>query len=257
MTSVMASFITAFGLGFMGSGHCIGMCGGIVTSLSSTAVNPAADNMASRMVSQLLFNLGRIGSYMIVGALLATLAVQIAQPTGALAALRWLAAFMTIAIGLSITGWLQLLSPLEKMGSVLWQRIQPLTKWFIPARSSAQLLGLGMLWGWLPCGLVYSAASYALVSGNAVQGAIIMLAFGLGTLPAMLLAGFSAQSLTQKLKSQTMRQVFGSIVIVMGAYMGYIELNGHQGHEHHHQTESTLSQPQQSADEHHHHHSHH
>jgi len=104
------------------------------------------------------------------------------------------------------------------VGQKLWQRVQPYTRRFLPVRGVAQALPLGMLWGWLPCGLVYSALTTALASGSALEGGLAMLAFGLGTLPNLLLAGLFFARLQRFTRQRAVRVAAGLLVMACGLY---------------------------------------
>jgi len=128
------------------------------------------------------------------------------------------ASLMLVAMGIYLLGMTQSLAWLEHRGQVIWRRIQPLTARFLPVRGAAQALPLGMLWGWLPCGLVYSALTTALASGSAGHGALLMLAFGLGTLPNLLLAGLLLVRFRRFAQARTTRVVSGLLVLGYGFY---------------------------------------
>ncbi len=125
---------------------------------------------------------------------------------------------MLVALGLYLTGFTRALSGVERLGQRLWARIQPLTRRFLPARSVAQAFPLGLLWGFLPCGLVYSVLATALVTGSAERGAALMLAFGLGTLPNLLLAGMLLTRLRDVVRNQAVRTGAGLVVLAFGVY---------------------------------------
>jgi sulfite exporter TauE/SafE len=125
---------------------------------------------------------------------------------------------MLVALGLYLTGFTRALSGVEKLGHRLWARIQPLTRRFLPARSVAQAFPLGLLWGFLPCGLVYSVLATALVTGAAERGAGLMLAFGLGTLPNLMLAGMLLKRLRDVVRNQVVRTGSGLVVLAFGVY---------------------------------------
>jgi sulfite exporter TauE/SafE len=110
------------------------------------------------------------------------------------------------------------LLPLERVGALLWRHVQPLSRRLLPVRTPAQALALGMVWGWLPCGLVYSALTTALASGSAGAGAATMLAFGLGTLPNLLLAGILATQLRALMQAPWLRRTAGLAVFAIGLY---------------------------------------
>ena len=235
----------------MGSGHCAGMCGGIVVSLNSVAfVSDNKKTLIQRLLTQIVFNLGRIASYGIIGALAAASigAVAVVSPFGPI--LRIAAAVMTIAIGLSIADWWRGISVVERLGQFIWRYIQPLTQRFMAANNLLQVLCLGLLWGWLPCGLVYTALTYAMVSGDAIQGFTIMMAFGLGTLPAMLLIGTVSQTWLQMFKSTWGRRIIGFSIILLGVFMLNSALNAKHKH-HKASAENTVAAEELGAAHHH------
>lgn len=207
-----SSLLALFIVGLLGAGHCVGMCGGIVGALSLQSPQGGA---ASILV-HLAYNLGRIGSYVLAG-LLAGLLGQVAGKLLALQnVLYFFANLMLVAMGLYLLGITQCLAPIERVGQRLWRRIQPLTRRFLPVRGIAQALPLGLLWGWLPCGLVYGALMTALASGSAGQGALLMLAFGLGTLPNLLLAGLLLARFRRFAQTRAVRMVSGLWVLGYG-----------------------------------------
>jgi len=125
---------------------------------------------------------------------------------------------MLVALGLYLTGFTRALAGVERLGQRLWARVQPLTRRFLPARSVAQAFPLGVLWGFLPCGLVYSVLATALVTGSAERGAALMLAFGLGTLPNLLLAGMLLTRLRDVVRNQAVRMGAGLVVLAFGVF---------------------------------------
>jgi uncharacterized protein len=226
----MSELLPLFLAGLLGGTHCFGMCGGIVAALSGGAGGPAGPRATGGTRWPLLFayNGGRITSYMLAGALLGGLAGLLGDAGGALAGLhgQWpwrllllvLANLLLVAMGLYLMGLPQLLLPLERGGSLLWRRVQPLGRRFLPAQRVAQALPLGLIWGWLPCGLVYSALATALASGSVAGGAATMLAFGLGTLPNLLLAGAFAAQVGRFTRQAAVRRVAGAIVLGFGVH---------------------------------------
>lgn len=206
------TYLALFIVGLLGAGHCAGMCGGIVGALSLQS--PQRGTAAIRV--HLAYNVGRIASYSLAG----LIAGLVGQAAGHLFALQTglylFASLMLVAMGLYLLGLTQFLTPLEKGGQMLWQRIQPLTARFLPVRGIAQALPLGLLWGWLPCGLVYSALTTALATGSAFQGALVMLAFGLGTLPNLLLAGLLLARFRRFAQDRIVRMVSGLLVLGYG-----------------------------------------
>lgn len=206
-----SSYLALFLIGFLGGAHCIGMCGGIVSALSMGA--------GARPSLHLAYSAGRILSYgvagMIAGALGgASLALSGQMPIQII--LLVLANLMLVALGVYLMGATRALAFTERFGQKLWRHVQPLTRRYLPARTMAQAFPLGLLWGWLPCGLVYSALVTALTSGSAVRGAGMMLAFGLGTLPNLLLAGLLAVRLKQFAARPAVRFLAGLLVLGFG-----------------------------------------
>ena len=209
-------YIAVFLVGLLGGTHCIGMCGGIVGAL--TVQMPGASR---QWPLHLAYNLGRISSYTLAGALLgaigsAGLLLNDVMPVQM--ALYVLANLMLIALGLYLSGLAQTLAFTERAGQKLWQRIRPLTARFLPARTVARALPLGMLWGFLPCGMVYSILTAALVAGSPARGAGLMLAFGLGTLPNLLLAGLLLKRLREFAQARPVRLASGLLVLGFGVY---------------------------------------
>ncbi|MBV8680089.1 MAG: sulfite exporter TauE/SafE family protein [Aquitalea sp.] len=208
------SFWIIFLAGLLGGGHCMGMCGGIVTALT---LNLQAGQR--RWLIMLSYNCGRIGSYVLIGMLLGGLAeagLTLLSARPAQMALLVVANLMLIAMGLYLAGLSAAITTLEKLGRPVWVRLQPLLARLLPIRHARAALLAGMLWGWLPCGLVYSASLSALASGHATQGGLLMLAFGLGTLPNLLLMGVFADTLRSWIQKKPVRLLAGLLVAGMG-----------------------------------------
>jgi uncharacterized protein len=209
-----------FLVGLLGGTHCIGMCGGIVGALSMGGQR--------RWSLHLAYNGGRIASYTLAGAAaggLGAAGIGLGETTVRLA-LYLFANLMLVALGLYLIGVTRALALTERIGQSLWQRIQPLTRRFLPVRSVAQAFPLGLLWGWLPCGLVYSCLATALASGSAGSGALAMLAFGIGTLPNLLAAGILFARMNAFVRRPAVRTVSGLLVLGFGIYglIGWLRL---------------------------------
>ena len=200
-------------VGLLGAGHCVGMCGPIAVALSAGE---------SRVGVLLGYNLGRIISYVIAGLLAGMVSGFGAQYLSLALPLRIVAALLLILMGLYISDWWRILARLEIYGQKLWRKLQPLSARLGPADNGYKALLLGMLWGWLPCGLVYSALGTALASGSLYAGAQIMFMFGLGTLPAMLIGGGLSSKLATLLQRRKLRQLSGLLLIAMGCWMLYL-----------------------------------
>src|SRR5450759_1138690 len=214
--------------GAMGGAHCAAMCGGIAGAISirpvSVSSGPAAQQesapRASPLARNLAFNAGRIASYTFAGALAGSIssAAFVMHDTMVLRQLLFAVAnLMLIALGLYLAGLWHGITALERGGAVLWRRIQPLAAGLLRSTSIRHTLALGALWGWIPCGLVYSMLVTALASGSAANGALIMLAFGIGTLPNLLALGWAAGHAGKYLRNPALRITAGLAVASFGA----------------------------------------
>jgi len=206
---------TALAAGFFGSPHCLGMCGGIVSALSFALHK---QQNSQRFYLQSLYHLGRLLSYSLLGLLVGLLGKGLLAP---LAGSKWpyiLTSVMMIAFGLYLAGWWRGLDKLERLGAKLWQAMTPLRQRFMPINNTPRALAAGMLWGFLPCGLVYSALALAMTSANPLTSSAVMFAFGLGTLPMMLLAGSTAGALKQKLQQHGWRTANGLLIMAFGIW---------------------------------------
>lgn len=212
------SYTTAFLLGLLGSAHCIGMCGGIVNALSF-AIPEQQRNVRQVTPILLSYNLGRIFSYVVAGAIVGLLGGWL-QQTGSAAAftLRIVAGLMLVAMGFYLAGWWRGLTYLEKMGGYLWQYLQPVGNRLMPVTRLPQAIVLGIIWGWLPCGLVYSTLTWSATSASWQQSAIVMLCFGLGTLPALLLTGMFAHQVKVWTQKTTIRNLAALLIIGFGIW---------------------------------------
>ncbi|MGE5469273.1 MAG: sulfite exporter TauE/SafE family protein [Bacteroidota bacterium] len=208
-----SGFLALFLVGLLGGTHCVGMCGGIVGALSMGA--PARWSM------HLAYNAGRILSYAAAGALAGAVGAASLGFAGQFPVrlvLYGVANLMLVALGLYLTGVTRALAFTERFGQHLWRRLQPLTRSFLPARTVSQAFPLGLLWGWLPCGLVYSALASALTAASPGRGALLMLSFGLGTLPNLLLAGIVLARLNEFVRRPPVRLLSGLLVLGFGLY---------------------------------------
>lgn len=214
MTELTASLAAALLTGLLGSAHCLGMCAGISGLF---AMQSSAAGLRRQLPMAVTYNAGRLASYAILGFVVAAVGARFAGLTPALAGpVRLIAGIVIILIGLQIAFDMRLLSWLERMGSRIWERVTPLAKGLLPVNSLPRALGLGLLWGLLPCGLVYSILLVAAASAQAVDGALIMLAFGLGTTPAMLLTGLGAARLSQLMQQRRTRLGAGLLIVILG-----------------------------------------
>ncbi len=209
-------FLTALALGLLGGGHCIGMCGGLMGALTMSI--PVQQRKGWTLWRILLgYNAGRIISYATAGALVGSLG-WLAQDLGLGMILRTIAGLLMIAMGLYLANWWAGLTQIERVGRGLWRHIEPHARKLLPVTSAPRALALGTLWGWLPCGLVYSTLIWASSHGDGLLSAMLMLTFGLGTLPTLLATGLMAERMLAFLRNRSVRVTAAILVILFGIW---------------------------------------
>ncbi|SDG83555.1 hypothetical protein SAMN05216588_101126 [Pseudomonas flavescens] len=214
MTDLLAQLLSALILGLLGGGHCLGMCGGLMGALT-LAIPPERREQRLRLL--LAYNAGRILSYALAGLLLGLAGWALAS--GPLAnLLRAIAGGLLIVMGLYLAGWWSGLTRIEALGRGLWRHLQPLARRLMPITSPSRALLFGGLWGWLPCGLVYSTLLWAASQGDALHSAALMLAFGIGTLPVLLATGLAAERMGSLLRQRGVRMAGGLLVMLFGLW---------------------------------------
>jgi sulfite exporter TauE/SafE len=209
------NLISVFLVGLLGGTHCVGMCGGIVGALSLQL-----PERGGQWPYHLAYSLGRISSYTAAGILAGAIGASGLLLGGLLPvqkALYLAANLLLIALGLYLAGIWHAVVRLERIGGAIWQHLQPYSKKLLPVRTVPQAFGLGMLWGWLPCGLVYSVLITALATGSATNGGLLMLAFGVGTLPNVLAMGYFARQMKLFMQHRAVRLAAGLLVAGFGA----------------------------------------
>jgi sulfite exporter TauE/SafE len=210
------SLLPAFLAGLLGGVHCAGMCGGLVGAF---ALGLPGDS--SVLAYQIACNLGRVATYVALGALAGavgagTLVFEQALPVQKI--LFGTSCLMLLGLGLYLAGLFARFAALERLGRALWRQVQPLLARVLPIRSVWSALAAGVLWGFLPCGLVYGGVVLALASADAVQGALVMAAFGAGTLPNLLAMGLMAGRLQPLLQDPRVRLFAGAVIAAFGAW---------------------------------------
>ncbi len=245
------SLASAFILGLFSTVHCVGMCGGIIGALSLSLPETVRQQRLRHVFFISLYNIGRILSYSLAGFIVGYIGAEAAAYTdmsGGPSILRYTGVVLMIAIGLYLAGWFPQLSRVERIGIPVWKVLEPLGRKLVPVTSMPRALFYGIIWGWLPCGMVYFVLVWALTSGSATQGALTMAAFGLGTLPSLLAAGLAMSSLKRFTQSKTTRQVVGVLVIAMAIASLFMPMGGHKhghnGNDHgsHMQMNQTMAQ---------------
>lgn len=233
--TILACFIA----GLSSTLHCFGMCGGISTMLSLQSEQ--SEQYLRKYQNAFLYNAGRIFSYAMIG-LLAGISSQFATYhflKNGHQILQIISSIILITIALHILGLFSSFKIIEKVAYILWKKVQLLFKWLLPAKSPIAVFSFGLIWGWLPCGMVYSVLLLAVSSANALDSMLYMLAFGLGTLPGM----FSASAGSSYINGLTKKAMFKyiSAVLLIGIalipfYSSFFSDNDHSNHSylHHH-----------------------
>ncbi|MFG0380653.1 sulfite exporter TauE/SafE family protein [Pseudomonas sp. zbq_18] len=214
MPELLPQLLSALILGLLGGGHCLGMCGGLMGAL--TLAIPA-EQRARRFRLLLAYNLGRILSYATAGLVIGIAGWAVASSPAAMI-LRVVAGLLLIAMGLYLAGWWSGLTRIEALGRHLWRHLQPVASRLMPVSSLPRALLLGAIWGWLPCGLVYSTLLWASSQGSPADSAALMLAFGFGTWPVLLATGMAAERITALLRQRGVRIAGGLLVILFGLW---------------------------------------
>lgn len=212
MTDAWPLVTAAFVTGLLGSAHCFGMCAGISGLF---AANVEARSLQRQFPKAIVYNGGRILSYAVLGVIVALVGKTAVGAIPDLAApVRLVSGLLIILVGLQVAfGW-RILAPLESAGARIWARIAPAARGLVPVQTMAQALGLGLIWGWLPCGLVYSVLLIAATTASPAAGGLVMVAFGLGTLPAMIATGIGAATLSHFMVRR--RAGAGLLIVLLG-----------------------------------------
>jgi len=211
-------YLFAFFMGLFGSLHCISMCGSIAGVLTFSLPDKTRRNRPVLAGYLGFYNLGRLFSYSIAGALAGGFGSQllsVIRPEHGHLVLMLTATSMMVAVGFYLAGWFPRLSYIERIGIPVWKKLEPLGSRLLPVKTPLHALLYGMIWGWLPCGLVYSALFLALSQGNSLQGLILMFIFGLGTLPSVMGTGFFAASILQYAQNSRVRRFAGVLLIAL------------------------------------------
>jgi len=255
MTAEMSLF-AAFMVGLLGSAHCIGMCGGVVGALTMGLPESIRHSYWRLFPYLFTYNLGRIISYTVAGILVGYLGAKFAETLpmdNPRKIAMWVSGIFMILLGLYLGGWWKFLVIFEKWGGHIWKRIEPFGRKLMPVKNVGHAFLMGLLWGWLPCGLVYGVLAFALTSGSATNGGLLMLAFGLGTLPMLFAVGIAVNWLIEFTRHPRVQQTAGAIVIVFGLFTIFGPHHHHMKHGHGMHKESHEMEMSHEKSEHHHH----
>lgn len=215
-------------MGLFSSMHCLGMCGSIIGTLTLSLRREIREQKAQLLPYVFSYNLGRIGSYTLAGFLAGLLEHVLTLPLGeehGHRLLQVLSAIVMAGAGLHIAGWFPRFAYIEKMGRVIWQRIEPYGRRLIPVDTLRQAFFFGMIWGWLPCGLVYTALALSATTGDIVRSTFTMLAFGMGTLPAVMGVGIMTSWMVRLAKMKNFRQLTGIVLLGLATLAAFPWLN--------------------------------
>lgn len=238
MEGITSSYITAFLLGLFSTIHCIAMCGSVIGALTLSLPVEVRESQRKMLPYVFNYNLGRLLSYGLAGVIVGLLSSPLTE-FGGHAVLRYVSVVVMIAMGLYLAGWFPKFALMERMGVPIWRKLQPIGQKLLPVRTMKQAFLLGTVWGWLPCGLVYAALAVAATVGEPVKASLVMLAFGVGTLPAVMGAGLFTGLLASMARAKHLRQLAGLSIIVMALATAFWPMDhqdhfdDHSGHEHH------------------------
>ncbi len=214
------SLVAAFFAGLLGGVHCAGMCGGLVSAFSLTLPGSTRRPLAY----QLSCNLGRVATYVLLGAVAGASAALFNRALPVQRVLFAASNIMLIGLGLYLAGVFPRFAMIEGIGRGPWRLVQPLLARALPVDSIGKAVVAGLLWGLLPCGLVYSGVVLALASASTMRGALIMAAFGAGTLPNLLAMGLLAGRLQPLLQDRRIRAAAGTVIAASGVW-GLLKLS--------------------------------
>lgn len=213
----------AFLIGLFSALHCFGMCGGLVGAMTMSLEPNIRKKTSGLGLYTFAYNAGRMSSYVVAGFLVGWFGQtlrDLLMPDEGVAILRLFASLLIIGMGFYIAGWFpwfsQKFSHIEKIGTPLWRHLQPIGQRLLPVKSLWQAFLFGAVWGWLPCGLVYYVLLISPAKDGAVNSALFMFYFGLGTLLPMMAAGFLTGRLAPLRQSQKIRYISGAVLIIMG-----------------------------------------
>ena len=225
---INASYLAAFIMGLFSSLHCVGMCGSIIGTLTLSLSQEIRQSRARLLPFILIYNIGRILSSTLAGAVIVVLQVLLTLPWAeghGHRLLQLLSAGVMISAGFYIAGWFPHFAYIEKLGSRIWKKIEPFGRKLIPVKTKLQAFLFGMIWGWLPCGLVYTALALSATAGDVFHSMLTMLCFGLGTLPAVMGIGIMTSLLASLHRFHRFKQAVGVLFIVVALLAAFPELN--------------------------------
>lgn len=223
-----SSYLVALMMGLFSALHCFSMCGSIIGTLTLSLKPAIREQKAQLFPFVLSYNLGRISSYALAGLLAGVLHHVLSLPFGEGHGHRFLqivSALVMAGAGLHIAGWFSRFAYIEKAGAQVWKRIEPYGRRLLPVQTIRQAFVFGMVWGWLPCGLVYASLALAATTGDVARSAFTMLAFGLGTLPAVVGVGIMTNWMVRLSRVRRFRAIAGITMIILAVLAAFPMLN--------------------------------
>ena len=227
------SYLVAFLMGLFSTLHCLGMCGSIIGTLTLSLKKEIREDKKLLIPFVASYNTGRIISYMLAGLIAGLAESVLTAPFGSVHGHRFLqiiAALVMLGAGLHIAGWFPRFAYIEKIGGLFWKRIEPYGRRLIPVETLPKAFFFGMIWGWLPCGLVYTALTLAATTGDMLRSGLTMLAFGLGTMPAVMSVGIMTSWMVWLSKATAFRQIAGITLLILAVLSAFPGLNPFANH---------------------------
>ena len=215
-------------MGLFSAFHCLGMCGSIIGSLTLSLKREIRENKRLLLPFVASYNTGRVLSYSMAGMLAGFAENVLTIPFGeghGHRILQILSAIVMLGAGLHIGGWFPRFAYIEKFGNVVWRRIEPYGRRLVPVETLPRAFVFGMVWGWLPCGLVYTALALAATTGDVFRSTFTMLAFGLGTMPAVMGVGIMTSWMVKLSNMKRFRELTGIVLILLALMATFPGLN--------------------------------
>jgi sulfite exporter TauE/SafE len=222
------SYLVAFVMGLFSTLHCLSMCGSIIGSLTLSLKREIREDKSQLLPFVLSYNLGRISSYALAGFFAGLVHNALMLPLGegqGHRILQIVSALIMTGAGLHIGGWFPRFAYIERAGTQLWRRIEPYGRRLLPVQTIKQAYIFGMIWGWLPCGLVYAALALSATAGNEFRSTLTMLFFGLGTLPAVAGVGLMTNLMVKLSRMKEFRKLAGISLLVLALLAAFPWLN--------------------------------
>lgn len=213
------------------------MCGSLIGALSLSLDKPVRENRVYLFTFVLALSLGRVLSYSLIGFLMGWMGhhlIQTISPEYGYLILQSVSIVVILGIALYLGGWFPRFAVIENLGQPLWKKLEPIGRRLIPIKSLWQAFSYGIVWGWLPCGLVYSTVLLSVTSGDALQGFTAMMSFGLGTLPSVMGLGLITSWIRHFTTRPYLRKIAALLLIALACANLYFGLVYPSGHQHHH-----------------------